>query len=67
MQYTTIILGDFSDSKITVAKSRENLLNIITNYRNTKPLDKEIVTKYTGDPEINLSNLILGALLKSKD
>ena len=57
----------FSDSKITVAKSRENLLSIITNYKDTKPLDKEIVTKYTGDPETNLSNLILGVLLKSRN
>ena len=57
----------FSDSKITVAKSRENLLSIITDYKNIQPLDKKVVTKYTGNPEINLSNLILGALLESKD
>jgi hypothetical protein len=57
----------FSDSKIIVAKSKENLLSLIVNYKNTKPLDKKIVTKYTGDPEINLSSLILGALLKSKN
>jgi hypothetical protein len=52
--------ADFiSESKITIAKSANSLVSLIRDYKNVKPLLPSTVMKYTGNPNINISQVIL--------
>jgi hypothetical protein len=52
--------ADFiSESNITIAKSANSLVGLIRDYKNVKPLIPSTVMKYTGNPNINISQVIL--------
>jgi hypothetical protein len=52
----------FNFSKIQRAKNKKELINYILNYQQITKLDKAIVKRFTGDPEINPAKVILTAL-----
>lgn len=54
----------FKDSKTTVSTTKDDLLQKILDYKTIRPVDRKVVMKYTGDPTVSMSNIILNELIK---
>ena len=54
----------FNQSKILAANDMHELKDFILNYGNVLPLDREVVVKFTGNPNLSITKIILSKLLK---
>jgi hypothetical protein len=52
----------FDESRIFIAHNKQELENYILNYKSILPLDKDTVLKFTGNPNLTMSEIILNKI-----
>lgn len=55
----------FDQSKATVAKSKAELECYILNYKDIAPLDRDVITNFTGDSLLDISEVLLDKIRQS--